>query len=300
MGGREGPAAVNYYERHLGDYARDTGHLSPLEHGVYNLLLDRYYATEFPIPADQAHRICRARTKEEREAVDTVLEEFFSLEDGVYKQGRVEGEIEKARARIDSARSNGKRGGRPKKNPAGSETKTQQKPNGLSVGSSDETGLKALQTPDSIHQEDQEQVSTAAPSTDLLGAAPADLKTARAQRLAQVTAEAVETFNASKLVKTNGGLVPNISATVGRERRQQQVAKCVRVAREICAEDYGSQTITREFWADYWTACAADDHKSGRKGGGKDHPNWKPSFEYLTREGTMLEVYDRVANEDAA
>ena len=36
---------MNYYERHLGDYARDTGHLSMLEHGAYSLLLDRYYAT---------------------------------------------------------------------------------------------------------------------------------------------------------------------------------------------------------------------------------------------------------------
>jgi uncharacterized protein YdaU (DUF1376 family) len=33
---------VNYYERHLGDYAKDAGHLSMLEHGAYSLLLDRY------------------------------------------------------------------------------------------------------------------------------------------------------------------------------------------------------------------------------------------------------------------
>lgn len=150
--------------------------------------------------------------------------------------------------------------------------------------------------------EDQEQVSTAAPSTDLLGeqVPPADLKAHRAQRLAQVARDAIETFNDSKLVKSSGGLVANISASVGWEKRQQQVQRCIRVAREICVADYGGQTITREFWADYWGHCAADEHKSGRRGGGKDHPNWKPTFEYLTREGTMLEVYDRVANEDAA
>ena len=45
---------MNYYERHLGDYAKDAGHLSMLEHGAYSLLLDRYYTTEQPIPADQA------------------------------------------------------------------------------------------------------------------------------------------------------------------------------------------------------------------------------------------------------
>lgn len=295
---------MNYYERHLGDYARDTGHLSPLEHGVYNLMLDRYYATEEPIPEDQAHRICRARTKEERDAVDVVLAEFFTLEGGVYRQARVEAEIERARARIENSRSNGKRGGRPRKNPVGSKKETQKKPTGFSPGSETETQTKAHQTPDTKHQspEDQEQAppsSTAAPC-DLLGPTPADLKTARAQRLAQVTLEAIETFNASALVKTNGGLLPNVSESVGRERRQRQVARCVRVARDICAEGYGSQTITREFWIDYWATCAADDHKSGRHGGGKDHPNWKPSFEYLTREGTMLELYDRATSEDAA
>lgn len=304
MGGRKGSAAVNYYERHLGDYARDTGHLTPLEHGVYNLLLDRYYASESGIPADQAHRICRARTKEERDAVDAVLAEFFSLDGEVYRQGRVEAEIDKARARIDSARSNGKRGGRPKKNPSGFDFETQEKPSGFSSGSDSKTQSKAHQTPDTRHQApDQEQASpssTSSPSTDLLGAEPADLKVARAQRLAQVTHEAIETFNASALVKTNGGLLPNVSESVGRERRQRQVARCVRVARDICAEGYSSQTITREFWIDYWATCAADEHKSGRRGGGKDHPNWKPSFEYLTREATMLELYDRATSDAAA
>lgn len=147
--------------------------------------------------------------------------------------------------------------------------------------------------PSPLPSKEQQQGSTALPSTDLLGPPPlADLKAARAQRLAQVTCDAIETFNASKLVKGNGGLLPNINHTVGREKREQQVARCIRTARQICGADYGSETITREFWADYWESCFADDHKAGRAGGGKDHPTWKPSFEYLTREATMLAVYD--------
>lgn len=84
---------MNYYERHLGDYARDTAHLSMLEHGAYNLLLDRYYATEQGIPADQAHRLARARTREERAAVDAVLQEYFSLQDNVWTHKRADSEI---------------------------------------------------------------------------------------------------------------------------------------------------------------------------------------------------------------
>lgn len=144
---------MNYYERHLGDYAKDTGHLTMLEHGAYTLLLDRYYSTEQGIPADQAHRIARARTKEERAAVDTVLAEFFDLADGVWTKGRVEEEIEAAAGRINAAKTNGKKGGRPKKqNPTG----TQEKPSGFSLGSKNETQPKAHQTPDTNHQSPEE------------------------------------------------------------------------------------------------------------------------------------------------
>jgi len=126
---------VNYYERHLGDYAKDTGHLSILEHGAYTLLLDRYYSTEAGIPETQAFRLARARTPEEREAVETVLAEFFELVGGFWINRRAEEEIEKAKARIDAAKENGRKGGRPKKNP----TETQQKPSGLSVGFENKT-----------------------------------------------------------------------------------------------------------------------------------------------------------------
>ncbi len=139
---------MNYYERHLGDYAKDTAHLSMLEHGAYGLLLDRYYGTEQGIPADQVHRIARARTREEREAVDIVLAEFFQLVDGVWTNKRAEEEIEKAQAKIKAAQENGKRGGRPKRNPS----ETQQKPGGFSVGSENETQQKAHQSPDTRHQ----------------------------------------------------------------------------------------------------------------------------------------------------
>lgn len=102
---------MNYYEHHLGDYAKDTAHLSMLEHGAYRLLLDRYYGTESGIPADQAHRVTRARTREEKQAVDAVLEEFFFLADGVWKNNRAEEEIKKfadKKPKSDEKRENDK------------------------------------------------------------------------------------------------------------------------------------------------------------------------------------------------
>lgn len=138
---------MNYYERHLGDYARDTAHLSMLEHGAYTLLLDRYYATEQPLPADQIHRLARARSRDERAAVDAVLAEFFTLSDGLWHHKRADHEVEKANIRIAAAKQNGTKGGRPRK-----PKETQQKPGGFSVGSENETQSKALHTPNPIHQ----------------------------------------------------------------------------------------------------------------------------------------------------
>lgn len=143
---------MNYYERHLGDYAKDTAHLTMLEHGAYNLLLDRYYGTESGIPESQAHRVARARTKDEKQAVDDVLAEFFSLVDGTWINKRADEEIASAQKKIAAAKENGKKGGRPRLVKFGSENETQQKPSGLSLGSENETQQKALQTPDTRHQ----------------------------------------------------------------------------------------------------------------------------------------------------
>ena len=41
-----------WYKRFIADYKRDTGHLSMLEHGAYQALLDTYYLTEKPLPSD--------------------------------------------------------------------------------------------------------------------------------------------------------------------------------------------------------------------------------------------------------
>ena len=84
---------MNYYERHIGDYLKDTAHLSLLEHGVYTRLLDVYYTRESGIPADQVARLIGARGKDEREALDAVLQEFFVLTDGAWSQDRCEREI---------------------------------------------------------------------------------------------------------------------------------------------------------------------------------------------------------------
>lgn len=86
-----------WYARYVGDYQRKTSHLSILEHGAYNLLLDHYYATGRPLPANASvlHRICRAFASDEQAAVKSVIDQFFYLENGCYYNKKAEQELAK-------------------------------------------------------------------------------------------------------------------------------------------------------------------------------------------------------------
>lgn len=125
---------MNYYKRNLGDFARDTAHLSQGQVGAYDLLLDWYYSNERPLPADMedVYRIARAHTKEERKNVDKVRGMFDA--DGRHK--RCDAEISKVGEKTETNRGNGAKGGRPlsrteaepKQNPDGFDSLTQKEP----------------------------------------------------------------------------------------------------------------------------------------------------------------------------
>lgn len=120
---------MNYYRRHLGDYAKDAGHLSLLEHGVYTLLLDRYYSTESPLSEAEAVKVCRARTREEQAAVAYVLESFFSATHEGFRSKRADIEIASYQEKSERNREIGKKGGRPRNSGNPEETQTVSKNN---------------------------------------------------------------------------------------------------------------------------------------------------------------------------
>jgi uncharacterized protein YdaU (DUF1376 family) len=96
---------VNYYERHIGDYLKDTAHLSLLEHGIYARLMDVYYTREEPLNKTGIARLIGCRTDEEVDATLAVLAEFFyEGEDGTYTQPRCEREIARFREKQAQAK----------------------------------------------------------------------------------------------------------------------------------------------------------------------------------------------------
>ncbi|GEM_PF-1266597 len=132
---------MNFYPRYPAHYLVKTAHLTMEQDGAYGRLIDWYYGNERAIPHAQRYIIARATKASEKRAVDFVLNEFFSHTECEGKNGsssewvneRCEAEIEKAKPRLDAARANGSKGGRPKKKPAN------QKPNGKPSGFTEET-----------------------------------------------------------------------------------------------------------------------------------------------------------------
>lgn len=69
-----------------------------LEHGAYTLLLDAYYDRERPPTKEEALAWTWARNDEETAAVEFVLSRFFEIDGNVYRQRRVDEEIDKYKA----------------------------------------------------------------------------------------------------------------------------------------------------------------------------------------------------------
>ena len=141
---------MNFVKLYIGDYLRDTGTLTIAEHGAYVLMLLHHYAIEMGLPhGKELHRLLRAESKADREAIDSICAKFwYAGADGKLFNKRADMEILKAEHQRDVNRIVGKLGGRPKR--IESETLTDSKPNRLAIGTEPEPNPNPnhSQTPD--------------------------------------------------------------------------------------------------------------------------------------------------------
>jgi uncharacterized protein YdaU (DUF1376 family) len=94
---------MNFFKLYIGDYQRDTAHLSITEHGAFLLMLQHYYATEKPLPKGKAlHRMLRAQDKSEREAIDSVSAQFWQETDEGLINERADEEIKKSSVQAET------------------------------------------------------------------------------------------------------------------------------------------------------------------------------------------------------
>ena len=115
-----------WYKFHLGDYITHTLHLSDAEDLAYRRLLDMYYMSERPIPLD-TDAVSR-KIRLDLDITESVLSEYFDKTEEGYRNNRCDREIAKYRHQVETNRSLGKRGGRPKKTESESESKANNNP----------------------------------------------------------------------------------------------------------------------------------------------------------------------------
>ena len=86
---------MHYYQFNIGDYRRDTAHLSHLEHGIYRSLIDTYMLEESPLPGDmkELERKHLIRTANEKKALRNVLKDFFKFENSMFLHSRCDEDI---------------------------------------------------------------------------------------------------------------------------------------------------------------------------------------------------------------
>lgn len=143
---------MHKYLHHIGDFMRDTVHLSTLEECFYRRALDFYYLNEKPLPKEtqSVFRRLRATTEDEKNAVLNVLADFFTEEEDGFHNKRCDAEIVGYKANANKNRENGKKGGRPPKNQA---NENPEETHSVNLGSENESQNNLNHKPLTINQE---------------------------------------------------------------------------------------------------------------------------------------------------
>ena len=82
---------MHYYQFHVGDYLRDTAHLTLEEDATYRRLLDFYYESESPIPDDVS--LVARKIRSSPVLVACILSEYFTQTENGHTHARVEAEL---------------------------------------------------------------------------------------------------------------------------------------------------------------------------------------------------------------
>jgi uncharacterized protein YdaU (DUF1376 family) len=107
---------MHYYQFNLSDYITATAHLTPIQDIAYRRLLDFYYEKEKPIPNETEWVSNRIRLASDKDSVEHVLDEFFTLNgDNEWVHDVCDANIAAYQKRCKTNKANSVKGGRPKK-----------------------------------------------------------------------------------------------------------------------------------------------------------------------------------------
>lgn len=263
---------MNHYPHHIGDYRRDTCHLSLLEHGIYRQLLDTYYLSEAPIPRETnpVFRRLRAETEAEQKAVMTVLMEFFVDTPEGWRHTRCDLEIERYRAKAEQAKLNGIKGGRPSK-----PTKT----NPVSDRFLKKTKTKANQEPRTNNQEPIKNVPTANAVGVPDGTPAPEIHECPHQKIIALYHEILP--DSPRIIEWN-------------DTRAGYMRSRWREKSKPSGSHLGYETLDEglAFWRRYFQWCAQSDFLTGRSEGKDGKPPFVADLEWLIRPTNFAKVIE--------
>lgn len=274
---------MNYYERHIGDYLKDTAHLSLLEHGVYTRLMDVYYTREGAIPAAEVARLVGARSKDEREALQAVLGEFFQLVDGAHAQARCDREI--ARFKDKQAKAKRSADARWAKPETHSEGNADASPDAMRTHSEGNAPRARPQSPVTSNQE-----TPIAP----LGAADGAAGDTHGQtipcpydRIVGLYHEILPGLPKAKLMPTS------------RQKALRKVWGWVLSSTKGDGQRRATTTDEALLWLrGYFGRASANDFLMGRTPRSAEHANWQCDLDFLLTDKGMKQVIEKT--QDAA
>lgn len=252
---------MHYYSHNIGDYRRDTSHLSLLEHGIYRQMMDTYYLTEKPLPLDHAilMRTHCARTTDEVRAVEHVLNDFFVHTEDGYIHKRCDVEIEAFHSKSVSARESAKARWdrvRAEKEAEAMRTHCEGNANHKPLTINQELEDQKPLSPDK--PEDEKAADQKKPRTEI----PFDWILKKYNEICGHSFKGAATLT---------------------DARKKNITKC-------WARKVGSKLIFQsgDFWKEYFNWSLRDPHWHGEAG-----KTWKASLEFLTRH----DIVDRIIDE---
>lgn len=256
---------MNYVELHLGDWAQAVAHLSLVEEAIYLRLLRRYYADEKPLPADLAscQRLAGARSPEEREAVEVILREFFTLGEDGHRNKRADAEIAKVHT---------------KKGKAAASARARWDADAMRTHSEG----NALQTPDTRHQKEQKHPAASRPPS------PADADEAQPAKVEPVVSVVLEAYH-RRLPKC----LPAHTLT---PKRQRRILTANKLAKALIANK-GLEVTPAEFWDAYFAECQEDPWLRGDAPNPKN-PRWRQHIDCLLDDDRFTQIMDAALARD--
>ena len=207
---------MHHYPFNPSDYLMQTAHLEPMEDLAYRRLLDLYYTSEAPIPKET--QLVSRRLRLDTELVNKVLNEFFCECENGWSNARCDEEIASYHLKAETARINGKLGGRPV-----SKNKKPKKTQPVNLANPEETGSKANQNQNHINNPISlsgfEEFWKAYPKRIGKGAAEKAWDKAKINGSLQEVLAAVDRQSKSdQWQKDNGQFIPNPATWINQKR----------------------------------------------------------------------------------